>query len=157
MSLIITAQAIPTVASSDWGIINEHLFRRHGDWSILRGGLIHMVCARVSFEGDPVSRLEEYLLLEFYKNLTLHIGFPEALKLVRAEINAWPAGVSNLLEHLLAQNPDFPIGTSSFHFDFDLLCKSAPKARSSINPPTRSLDKFRKSSQNSPTLQEVSK
>jgi hypothetical protein len=144
MSITITAQAIPSVATSNWETVNEHLLRQHGDWRSLRGGLIHLVCERVTREGDPVSRLEEFLLLEFYRQPAVHVGFLDALRLVRAETSTWPGDVRNLVEYLLAQNPDFPIGDQPFPVDFNQLRSAARWAAVTPKPPKRSLDRFRR-------------
>jgi hypothetical protein len=157
MSFSITAQAIPSVAHSDWGVVDEHLLRKQGDWTILRGGLIHEVCSRVTREGDPVSRLEEFLLREFYRQPAVHVSFLDALRLVRAEIAAWPADVRNLFEHLLAQDPDFPVGGPHFPADFDQLRAAARLAGSPPKAPTRDLNRFRRTPRNLLGTQEVSR
>jgi hypothetical protein len=144
MSFTITAQAIPSVANSDWETIDEYLLHRQGDWKILRGGLIHLVCDRVTRDGGPVSRLEEFLLCEFYRQPPVHAGFHDALRLVRAELGAWPEEARNLFEHLLAQDRDFPVGGPHFPADFDRLRVAARKAAAAPEPPRRDLGRFRR-------------
>jgi hypothetical protein len=142
MSFTITAQAIPSVASSDWETINEHLLRKHDDWTILRSGLIHLVCDRVANDGDPVTRLEEFLLCEFYRQPAVHAGFHDALRLIRAELAAWPDEARNLVEHLLAQNPGFPLGGPHFPVSFDQIRVAARNAAAAPSVPTRSFSRF---------------
>jgi hypothetical protein len=142
MSFTITAQAIPSVARSDWETVDEYLLHKQGDWKILRGGLIHLVCDRVTRDGDPVSRLEEFLLCEFYRQPPVHAGFLDALRLVRAELVAWPEEARNLVEHLLAQNRDFPVGGPHFPAAFDRIRYAASKAVSAPLAPTRDLSRF---------------
>lgn len=144
MSSTITAQAVPSVATSNWKTVNEHLLRQHGDWRSLRGELIHLVCERVTRAGDPVSRLEEFLLLEFYRQPSVHVGFLDVLRLVRAETSTWPVDARNLIEHLLAQNPDFPIGDQPFPVDFEQLRSAARWAAAPPKPPKRSPERFRR-------------
>jgi hypothetical protein len=143
MSFTITAQAIPAVAGSEWDVVDEHLLRRQGDWRILRAGLIHAVCQRVSAEGDPVSRLEEFLLCRFYEAPPVHVGFRTVLATVREELARWPEPVRHLVEHGLAENPTFPVGEAPFPLSFDRLRANAPRATVSPGPPVRDLSYFR--------------
>jgi hypothetical protein len=144
MSFTITAQAIPSVAHSDWETVDEYLLHKQGDWNILRGGLIHLVCSRVTRDGDPVSRLEEFLLCEFYRQPPVHAGFHDALRLVRAEMAAWPEEARNLVEHLLAQDRDFPVSGPHFPADFTRIRMAARKAGTAPEPPQRDLGRFRR-------------
>lgn len=141
MSFTITTQAIPSVARSDWETVNDHPLRGQGDWVILRSGLIHLVCDRVARDGDPVSRLEEFLLCEFYRQPAVHAGFHDALRLVRAEITDWPVEVRHLFEHLLAQDADFPTGAKTFPIEFSKMRWAAWQASTApelpVRPPAR--------------------
>jgi len=121
MSFTITAQAIPSVAASPWDVVDAHLFRESGDWVILRGGLIHLLCDRVTRDEDPVTRLEEALLDRFYAAPPVRVSFLDVLAFVRKEIAAWPAEVAALVERVLAENPDFPVGEPAFPLSFDRL------------------------------------
>jgi hypothetical protein len=110
MSFTITARAVPAVAAAPWNVVDAHLSAPSGDWTVLRRGLLHLVCDRVTRDGDPVSRAEEALLGRLYTNLPTPRSFLDALAAVRAEIAAWPAGTPSLLERFLATDPSFPTG-----------------------------------------------
>lgn len=142
MSFTITAQALPSVASSDWEVVTEHLYKQ-GDWEILRGGLIHLLCDRVTREGDLVSRLEECLLLEFYKRPATRVGFLDALRLVRGETSIWSLEVRNLVERVLAQNSSFPVGPFPFPVSFDTIRDAARSSTNPVPAPQRDLARFR--------------
>jgi hypothetical protein len=142
MSSTITAQAIPSVALGDWETIDEHLRNPKGDWVALRGGLLHLVCDRVTREGDPVTRLEELLLLEHYRTTVVHTEFRDVLRLVRTELSSWSTEVANLVEHLLAQNPNFPVGEQAFPLDLERLRVVARRCTTAPEGPIRGLGRF---------------
>lgn len=102
MSAVITMQLVPSTANGPWEVIDDRLLNPTGDWVLLRRPLIHMICARVTNEGDPVTRLEEELLVRFFANSQVRLGFLDALVVLRGELSTWSEPVRWLVEHALA-------------------------------------------------------
>ena len=142
MSLTITAQAVPSVAQSSWDNINKHLAITQGDWVVLRIGLIHAICDRVTKEGNTVSRVEEFFLLKFFENPPIKASFLDVLDLIRKDLASWPVGSVNFFEQILSENPDFPLGKIRTKFTLDELQTKARTSSTSIDPPKRNLKKF---------------
>ena len=142
MSAVITLQAVPGVACGDWDVINQHLLDPKGDWRQLRSVLIHLVCSRLDFDGDPVSRIEEVLINRFYINPPFRVGFADVLRLVRSELEQWPEQVLVLAEHALlhqSNNPDLRFGLEAFPVSLDTLRRVAPRASTPPPAPKRSM------------------
>lgn len=142
MSFTITAQAIPSVALGSWETIDRHLLEPTADWVILRAGLLHAVCERVSKSGDQVSRLEEVLLIEYYAAPPVRASFLDVLAFIRQETENWPAEARQLVEHLYATNPDHPIAAPAA-FTLADIRRVASRATTPPPTPARDLNRFR--------------
>lgn len=142
MSLTITAQAVPSVAKSSWDNINKHLAFTEGDWVLLRIGLIHAVCDRVTKEGNTISRVEEFFLIKFFENPPIKASFLDVLELIRKDLASWPSGSVNFFEQILSENPDFPLGKIRTKFTLEELQTKARSGVTNVEPPSRDLKKF---------------
>lgn len=141
MSLTTTAQALPAVARASWEEVDAHLFAGEGDWVFLRSGLLHLVCERLTQEGDHVSRLEELLLGEFYASPSLRATFLDVLALVRKETVRWEPAVRELIERHLAQNPRFSVGAAAFPLSLEAL-RACAGSVAEVLAPQRDLRHF---------------
>lgn len=141
MSLTITAQAVPSVANSSWEVVDDHLYRESYDWVTLRSGLIHLLCKRVTSDGNPVTRLEELLVNEFYKAPPVRISFLDVLELVRKETANWSPDALELTERLLASDPRFPASAPVSPLTLLQLRLAAATSEPAL-PPTRDFRRF---------------
>jgi hypothetical protein len=141
MSITITAQAVPSVANSSWEVVDDHLYRENYDWATLRNGLIHLLCKRVTHEGNPVTRLEELLINEFYKAPSVRITFLDVLELIRKETDRWSPGAIGLTERILARDPRFPACKPAFPLTLEHL-RIVATASEPVPPPKRDFQRF---------------
>lgn len=147
MSVTITAMAIPQTAYGDWDTIDARLKESGGDWERLRGGLIHLVCERLTREGNPVTRLEEVLIRQHYAATALHLPFLQVLDAVRTELATWPEPVLALCEVALDDDINYPTAPAAVNLTLAKLREYAPRAARSVRPPERHLGYFNGSRQ----------